>query len=367
MISNKNTLYKRNTNGGTQIWTIEFDAKSYWTTTGKLDGKMIVSEPTWVIAKGKHTVQEQVISEVESKIKKQTDKGYYTNLKDIAKGKSFFAPMLAHKYKDYKSSVVFPVLASTKLDGLRMVATKSGLTTRNGKPFNSCPHIHKLLKPVFDKHPDWVVDGEIYSNTVPFEKIVSLTRKKNPTVEELAESEKICQLWIFDGVVDNVNEGFIKRFDILTKEIKSLVGKTKSLKFVENTMVNSEDEIEKLHKEFVKEGYEGIMLRKADSIYENKRSKNLLKYKYFFDEEFIIVDIQEGTGNRQGMAGNVVVSKKTGVTFSAGIKGGEEFYKELLKNKKQYIGKLVTIRYQELTEDKIPRFPIAVSFDPIDR
>jgi len=58
---------------------------------------------------------------------------------------------------------------------------------------------------------------------------------------------------------------------------------------------------------------------------------------------------------------------KNGKTFGAGIRGDEEYYKELLTNKKKLIGKLATIRYQNLSEEGVPRFPIAVNIAPIDR
>ncbi len=48
---------------------------------------------------------------------------------------------------------------------------KNGLWTRNGKPYVSCPHIIELLKPIFDIHPTWVIDGEVYSHDNNFEKI----------------------------------------------------------------------------------------------------------------------------------------------------------------------------------------------------
>ena len=366
------TLYKLSKTGKPQQWTIIVEDESYYTLAGQVGGIITKSKPT--ICAGKNigksnetTDHEQVVLEAQSKWQKQIDKGYHKNIDDIDKGTSYFEPQLAHKYKDYKHKLSFPLLCSMKIDGLRMIATKYGLTTRNGKPFNSCPHIHKILKPLFDEHPDWVIDGEIYSDDIPFEKIVSLTRKKDPTTEDLLESEQICQYWIFDGVIDDKNAGFTDRFDIIKKEINKLIGTSKSLIFVENIKVNNHKEIELLHDEFVANGKEGAMIRIPDSPYENKRSKNLLKLKQFLDDEFIIVDVIEGIGNRSGMAGNIVCKMKDGRTFGASIKGGVEVNKDLLINKDKYIGKITTIRYQALTEDGLPRFPICINIDPIDR
>ena len=38
----------------------------------------------------------------------------------------------------------------------------------------------------------------------------------------------------------------------------------------------------------------------------------------------------------------------------------------ILKNKQNYIGKLCTVRYQNLTPDNIPRFPVITNFDRDD-
>ena len=372
MIKKFPIIYKRNENGNINQWQIIVLNNTFYTIEGVKDGKLTTSKPTICYCKnvGKTNYtqdNEQALKEASAKWTKKIEKGYKKNIKDIDNKLSYHKCMLAHKYLDYKDKLKFPLLVSPKIDGLRMICTKSGLTTRNGKPFASCPHIHAVLKPLFDKHPNWVIDGEIYSTEVPFEKIVSLTRKKKPTAEDISESAKICQLWIFDGVIDNKNETFVKRFEIITTEIEKVIGNSKSLKFVNNIEVNSHDEIEKHHDEFVKQNYEGIMIRIPDSSYENKRSKNLLKLKNFIDEEATIVDVVEGLGNRANMAGNLDIKLEDGRTCSCGIKGDENFYRELLINKKAYIGKTVTIRYQNLTEKNLPRFPVAVVIDPIDR
>jgi len=362
------TLYKRNTNGAINQWQIIVENNTYFTREGLLNGKLTDSTPT--IAYGKNTGKknqttdsEQAIREAESKFKVKTEEGYFEDLNNVDNEKVFFEPMLAHKYLDYKDKIQFPVLVSTKIDGSRMIIQKSGLYTRNGKQYVSCPHIHEAFKTLFEKHPDWKIDGEIYSHEVSFEKIMSLVRKTKPTEEDIKESEEMVKIYIFDGVTENRNQGFDERFKIIRQEISKYVD-SKYYKFVEATIVNSHEEIDKFHDEFVLQGYEGLMIRIPNSPYENKRSKNLLKYKHFFDEEFEIVDIAEGLGNRSGMAGNLVLKMKTGQIFSSGIRGGVEYYKHLLSNKSKYIGKMATIRYQNLSaEDKIPRFPICVDID----
>ena len=359
-------IYKRNTNKSINQWQIFVNDNSYYTEEGILKGKITKSKSK--IIKGKNigrsnetTDFEQACKEAESKFTRKIESGYCEDLNKIDTAKKFFAAMLAHKYLDYKNKINLPLLVSPKIDGARMIIQEDGLYTRNGKPYVSCPHIHELFKPLFEKHPDWIIDGEIYSHDVSFETIMSLVRKSKPTEDDIKESENIIQIYIFDGVVDNIDMGFEKRFKLIQDEINNIIGKNKNIKFVDNNIITMDKEIEEYHNKFISEGYEGLMVRIPNSVYENKRSKTLLKYKHFIDEEFIIIDVVEGLGNRSGMAGNLVLQMKNGKEFSSGIKGGEDYYKYLLKNKYKFIGKVATIRYQNLSDkDKIPRFPVCI-------
>jgi DNA ligase-1 len=126
--------------------------------------------------------------------------------------------------------------------------------------------------------------------------------------------------------------------------------------------VKNEKELMERYGEYVDMGYEGQILR-TDDLYENKRSKSLLKHKSFIDEEYTIVDICEGEGNRAGTAGYFVFQTRDGKPFKSNVKGTWEETAEMLKNKKKLIGKEATVKYFNLTPDGIPRFPYVVNID----
>lgn len=365
-------LFKKNSNGSINQWQIVDDGGSFYTIEGIVDGQLTQSKPTFCEGKNigkanQTTAEQQATMEAKSKMQKKIDKGYTENIDDVDTCKTTFTPMLAKKVVDYKDDFIYPVLVSKKIDGLRLIARKDGCWTRNGKPYVSVPHISKILKPLFDKHPNWIIDSEIYTHDIPFEKVVSLVKKSKPTAEDLQESEKICNIYIFDGVIDDVNATFENRFSTIRKEIKDIIGLDKHLVFVNNDTANSYDDILKAHDQYVSEGYEGCMVRVMGKPYENKRSKYLLKYKEFLDKEFRIVDIIEGIGQRAGMAGKIVIELEAGKTCEAGIRGGESYYKELLRDRKSLLGKKATVRYQGLTDKGSLRFPVAIAIDPIDR
>jgi DNA ligase-1 len=110
-------------------------------------------------------------------------------------------------------------------------------------------------------------------------------------------------------------------------------------------------------------GYEGSMWR-DDKPYEQKRSKTLRKRKDFIDEEFPISKIFEGNGNWAGCAKAVEFTMpgdkrdEDGNRPKAGVKGTQEFARQLLADKDKYEdGKGTgTIRYFMLTPAGIPRF-----------
>jgi DNA ligase-1 len=75
------------------------------------------------------------------------------------------------------------------------------------------------------------------------------------------------------------------------------------------------------------------------------------------------LDVVEGIGNRVGTAGNLVCrDTETEKEFHSNIKGTFEYLTEILENKDDYIGKLVTVKYFQLTPDGVPRFPFAIGF-----
>ncbi len=368
------TIYKRTKTGATQCWFITVEDNKFYTTEGQLGGAMSVSKPTYCTGKNRGKANEtsdeqQALIEAEAKMRKKIEGKYTLNIDKIDTCCTYFDPQLAHKFIEYKEDVKWPALASTKIDGMRMVNVLGATTSRNGKNIVSCPHIGNALIPFFTKYPVGMVDGEIYANNEYFEDIMSIVKKTKPTPEDLIESEAKAKLWVFDGIIDDPNEGFTTRF----KKVKDAILETvapehlKYFVFVDNVAVNNEAELMAEHDKYVALGFEGVMLRYDNAPYKNGRTSLLLKYKLFFDDEFELLDIQEGTGNDAGIASRIVVRLKDGTTSEAGIKGTNKFTAKLLIERAKYINKKVTVRYQGFTKEGKLRFGVAINFDPFDR
>ena len=358
-------LYSKTSKGQIQTWQIFTKDNSYYTIEGLKDGKLTTSVPSICIPKnvGKKNAtngEGQAYDEALAKFTKKLEKGYTEDLKDVGVGPSYFEPMLAKNFGDYKEDIDFsnPVFVQPKLDGLRNIARNSGQFSRNGKIFVSFPHIYNSLKPLFDFNSEYIFDGEVYCDKFSndFNKIVSLAKKSKPTDDDIAESAKHLEYHIYDFA--SWKDNFSARYNELKKVLRH--AKNDRLKLVATYQVGSLKEIDQYHDKFLADGYEGTMIR-LDGPYENKRSQNLLKHKNFDTDEFKILEVLEGTGNKSGMAGSLRCITKNGVVFNSNIKANFEFVTDLLKRKNEVIGSMATIQYFGITPDGSLRFPYCLT------
>lgn len=379
-------LFKIDSKGRGRFWQLEVheDGK-FRSRTGIIDGKEMVSD--WTLCEGKNigrsnetTPYEQALAEAKSKYTNKTDKDWHESL-EIAKNTiEPFTPMLANGYpadpdaveerekwyKKYEPNG-HAVIIQPKFDGLRCIVRKEGVFARSGKPFHTSDHIHDAVAHIFEDHPNLVIDGELYNHDLRdnFNRIISLAKKSKPKADDIADAAAILQIHVydfFDG--DNPELHFQERFEKYAPLLKD-IGHPVKLVTTEITLSGYEGLMSELDIK-LGQGYEGIMVRLRHTQYEQKRSRSLWKVKKFYDEEYEVVDLIEGKGNWSGKAKRVTF-KVGDTTAGAGITGTMEFCADLLANKDKYIGKPVTIKYQELTPDGIPRFGVSKAFYPDGR
>jgi ATP-dependent DNA ligase len=365
------TIYKATKGGKTQEWTIEVVGNKYRTISGQTDGKKITNE--WTIVYGKNTGKlnettdkEQTMKEAIAKRTKKLESGYFEDMKNIYT-EQYFEPMLASKWEDSKDKITYPIFSQPKLDGIRCIVTKDGMFSRNGKPIISAPHIRESLSEVFEVYPELILDGELYADKFAndFNKIVSLVKKTKPTDADLKESKKNIEYWIYDLPSYDTfgyDSIFANRIFELSDLFENYNAFNKHCVLVQTAICNDEDEVMGLYEEYVEKGFEGQMLR-TNGKYENKRSKFLMKHKSFIDEEYTIVDVCEGEGNKTNMVGYMTFKTADGKPFKSNVKATFEESEEMFRNRKQLVGKQATIKYFNLTPDGIPRFPYVINID----
>jgi ATP-dependent DNA ligase len=367
-IRNAGNLFSRDTTGKVRVWCMEQRDESYRTISGVLNGELVTSE--WTVAEVKNagranatTVVEQSQKEIESRYTKQLKLGYHKNISDIDNFQ-FVEPMLAKSYNDYADKIDFcdgRWLLQTKLNGMRLVATRHGLFTRKGEKFVSIPHIQESLKPFFEQYPDAVLDGECFNEELrqQLNEIVSLARKtKNVSAADLRKSREIIKYYIYDGYgfTNQLNEDapYSKRKAWIDANV---AGKFEYTLAVSSAVLDSLEMMQSHYDDILALGHEGGILRHSDAAYEHKRSKGLLKVKPEDTDDFYIVDIKEGSGNWSGKAKIISLRSQDGsMKFDATFQGTMEDATKCLREREKWLGKLVEIKYNGLTAYNVPQY-----------
>lgn len=361
-------LYKRDSKGKVRIWTMQVgfnneNEAGIRTISGLVDGQKVTSE--WNLTEAKNvgrsnatTAKTQAEFEAQAEWTKNVDKEYFVDVNAID-SYTAFKPMLAH---DFTKTPVTSGITQPKLDGIRMVVNTRGLYSRSNKEIVAVPHIAEALADFIKDHPTVTLDGELYNHELKdnFQKITSLVRKTvNLGANELAESKELVQYHIYD-MFDSANPDmtFMQRYNWIQKNVHLVNKKAVGIHLVPVAICETSEEIDVMYGEYTQAGYEGQMIRQ-DAVYENKRSKGLLKRKEFITEEYEVVEVHEGQGNWAGYAKRLTLKMADGTTFSSGIRGSQAKLKELLENPNI---DWATCRYFELSNDGVPRFPVTIDY-----
>lgn len=390
-------LYKMTSTGKIQEWEIDVEDNIIRVSHGQKDGKKQLTKE--VIKAGKNigranetTPAHQAELEAQSKWDKKHNKDYHSDISKCKEGTKIantggYLPMLAHSYKKHGLKYLkFPCYVQPKLDGLRCTATYNEelkLWFRSGKEITTMPHIIADLKN--SMNPGDIFDGELYAHREEFNSFTGAIRgSKHLKTEILAKIKYHCYDFPrINGLVEK--DRYDKRRNEFNKlELDSAIVTVKTI------LVNSFEEAIEIYKQFIEDGYEGIMFRNIDMPYEQKRSYNLLKYKEFIDDEFKIIDAVEGKGKLASHVGSFIckieegrelvdINETTKIylrendtrpenekgTVSAKMKGKFSLLKHYFEHPDEYMEKPLTITYQNLTKNVVPRFPVGktIRFD----
>lgn len=356
-IKTSDWLISENKAGGKKFWRLhilrdgdEYYTQTEWyqiTATGKESKKQLsepyYAAPTNVGRANERDSKEQSSFEFDAIIKKQRDKGARA---EGEKKMTIPMPMLAHKFKDNKSKISWPVCVQPKLNGMRMLFDGENGWSRGNKEI-----IPDVIKHLHLNTAGFILDGELMlPGNLLLQESMKAIKKYRPEL-----SPKL--LYHVYDVVD-ANSPFEKRNKIVNDICQNA---PENVKIVNTYICHNESQVMKYHKQFVSEGYEGTMIRFPNAPYEvGKRSYSLLKLKEFTDDEFSIVDVIDGDGSDRGLA-IFILELDNGAQFNCRPEGSQENRADLFKNRKQLIGKYLTVRYFELSKDGIPIFPVGVS------
>lgn len=361
------TLYKKTSTGAQQEWTISVEGSTIVKRFGQTGGKIQEARDTIINGKNRGranetTPEQQALLEAQSQWeKKLKGKGYVQSAEAARTGEvddlvqGGIDPMLAHSFAKQGHKITYPAYTQPKLDGHRCIAMKVNgvwtLWTRTRKPITGVPHIIAALEASY-LSDDVILDGELYNHAYrdKFEELTSFIKRPDPK-----PGHEDVQYHIYDIVSD---DPFSTRY----RDLAALpFSKGGSVVKVFTMPVLDEDEAMTYFDIFTEKGYEGSMLRNADSLYENKRSYGLQKVKLQEDSEFPIIRVESGRGRMEGRA-IFVCALPNGGEFRCKMKGALDLLNQYVDDPSLAVGRELVVQYQNLTADGVPRFPVGLRF-----
>ena len=258
------------------------------------------------------------------------------------------------------TKIKYPVFISPKLDGIRAVTTKDGLMSRRMKLIPN-KHVQELSK-------SWplAVDGELVMKgrwTASIGEVSSavMSQEGKPDVDFVA----------FDLHRQ-------KPFEARLSELMSVWSVV-----APHILVSSPEEVDTWLRNYLRQGYEGAVLRSPRGWYKYGRSTQaeglFLKLKMFADFEAVIVGFKEeqennnepdADGRRASVSENksgknslgAFICKVGDVEFECGSGFTDQQRMLYWKDREKLIGRLITVKHQPPFVKEKPRFPVFKGF-----
>jgi DNA ligase-1 len=281
---------------------------------------------------------------------------YYRDKKDwmapdgrIYKDRKYYYLQNPHVPKE-KGAVKmnFPCIIQGKINGVRTTSQLDNdsiiLLSREGTKYN-VNHIQQVLlnnKFLFDNNI--ILDGELYIPNEALQVITSAVKLPN------LNSSRI-EYHIFDLAISGVP--FIERFKLLKELLSKINDPYNCIKLVRAFKVSNDTTVQQMTDTYISEGYEGSVLRAENGLYEfGKRPMTITKLKRLIDEEFKIISVR--SQEKRPEFGMFVCQTKDKKQFTINPTMSDVDKLSILINPNNYIGKLITIKFYEYTEDGIP-------------
>ena len=296
---------------------------------------------------------------------------------DIQKG-TIVKPQLAIEYSKVKNlDLSQGYYASPKLDGLRCIVLGGVAYSRSMKPFRN-----KSIQEWAKKYKEELEgrDGELISGSPTAPNVF----RDSTSVVMSEDGGDYFTFYVFDNVL--IRASFRDRWVSISANIAA--GNVPKVLAVEHTLIHSEKELLELEKQYLEEGYEGIMLNSYTANYKQGRSgtkePELIKKKLFSDSEFKVVGYEclysnqneakkdnlgytERSTSKEGLVpqeklGALKLVTADGVEFNCGTGFDDSTRIQLWKERDSLIGKLAKVKYFEQGNYDVPRFPVFVHF-----
>lgn len=284
-----------------------------------------------------------------------------------------FECMLAHDGAKHEKKLAGTKLLEPKLDGVRCLtivnyeARTVTQHTRNGKLLENFSHITKALEQFIDDFGrSYVIDGEVVSNS--FQELMKQVHRKSDVQATDAKLAAFDILPLSEFLAGKSVMGqrrrskLLKSFEPVFAKASTFAGLTGNCivevvkqKEVDLDSLVGQLEFKQFNADAIAAGYEGIMIKEPNAVYECKRTTSWLKQKPFIEVSLTVVDVEEGTGKNAGKLGALVcegVDDGDTIIVNVGSGFSDDDRDEIWQDKDAVIGQIVEIRADAKTRSQ---------------
>ncbi len=269
-------------------------------------------------------------------------------------------------------NVRYPALASTKYDGVRLIVSvmdgEATPRTRSGKRLQVDSLINEMRT-----YPDGVYDGELVHGNGKQTARTSITGSVNRILKGSNTDIEDYKFMVFDYIELDSWENQTCSVPYLTR-LSQCIENTTGGRYIEpcpSVTVNTGSELDEMYNDHIKRGYEGLILRYPEDMYEWKRTPALIKKKATNECVLECTEVNEGTGKYTGMVGalvcqGIVDGKEVHVKVGTGL---SDFDRD--EDFDEYIGKRIEVLYNDIVQAEnsdtyslfLPRYKRVVGMD----
>ena len=294
-----------------------------------------------------------------------------------------FTCALAHDSAKHEKKMKGKKQIEIKLDGVRVITIIRGnkveMFSRNGKQFHNFGHIISEIEQVIAQKPapyDLVLDGEVMSAN--FQDLMKQVHRKDGKQSDDAVLHlfDMCPLVDFQkGIWDKPQSFRSQAVKAWVEQNESVLKHVQALDWedVDLSTPEGQERFVELNKAAVDGGYEGVMIKDVNAVYECKRTHSWLKAKPFIEVTLEVIEVEEGTGRNEGRLGAVVCTgKDDGKDIRVNVGSGftDDNRTTYWNSRDALIGQLVEVRADAITQNqdgtyslRFPRFKTFRGFE----
>lgn len=354
-------LYSKTSSGAIRQWVASAEGAEVVVVHGQVGGKQVekryTAEPKNQGRANATSAEQQAVLEMEAKVTKQLKSGYFYTQEE-AQAFEAFEPLKAQPFTDFAHKVKFPCVVQAKFNGQRLMIDKNGdAWSKQGEPLTLPTHWEGVRELAVQFGG---LDGELYSGLeseggLSLQDIISAFRKPNANTPKL-------QYWVYDIPLKDVS--FMERYGYL-HELAGVVCEKEisTVRVIPGIRIDNPLQGDQMFNHNVSKGYEGLMYRNLDGLYEfGKRSYDLIKRKTFVDFEAVVLAVEKDKNDCGVLQCEAVNGKGVGTKFKVLMrKDADNINYRLYENAITLIDKHIVVEGDEFSDDNIVTKPRGIA------